>query len=403
MNSDSLFKFRAVSASGEQSQGQLRAADASAVARELTRQGLTPLSIEPAVQTAAPARKRGQVGRREMCLVLQELATLLQAGISLAEALPSLAHAYARQSAGPMLAAANLAVRGGARLSEAMQQPGIAWPNYVVALVKAGEASGELARALADAAAQLEHEQTVAQELRSALIYPSVLVSAGVIAVLTVFIGVVPKFATMLKSSRAEIPALSRWVIETGVFMQQNLFALAMCVALLVLVGAALVSRPGAGERVFEALCRLPGIGNWLRSVDVGRWALVLGALLASRVPFIEAIQLSAGTLRSLTLRRGLLASVAQLQQGRSLSEFLESQAWFPEVRLNLIRVGERSGELPKMLTSLGQMETQASRLLQKRVLALIEPAAILVIGAVIGVVMVAVMMAVTSLNSAAV
>jgi general secretion pathway protein F len=102
-------------------------------------------------------------------------------------------------------------------------------------------------------------------------------------------------------------------------------------------------------------------------------------------------------------LRDDLLHTGRELERGRSLSDVLGAKGWFPPARLNLIRVGERSGELPRMLNTLGVMETDAARLIQRRVLALIEPIAILLIGAVIGVIMVAVMMAITSLNTAVV
>lgn len=401
---DQLFKYRAVDATGKSSSGQLRAADAASAARELVRQGLTPLSIETVAAAATAKDKiKGRVTRRDLQVFLQELATLLKAGISLAEALPSLGQSYARHPLSPALQAANQKLRGGGHLSEALQHPTLPWPSYVLALMQAGEASGELAQSLAEAAEQLDHELTTAQELRNALIYPTILVLAGIVAVLVVFVGVVPKFSAMLKSSRADIPALSRWVIEAGTTLQQNLLPIGIGAALLVAVISYMLSQPAQRDRLLQWVARLPGIGDWLRSVDIGRWALVLGALLANRVAFVDAIRLSAGTLRIEQLRSGLLRAASQLQQGKALSEILEAQAWFPEMRLNLIRVGERSGELPRMLRSLGSMETQASRMLQKRVLALIEPIAILVIGAVIGVIMVAVMMAVTSLNTVAV
>lgn len=401
---DQLFKYRAVDAAGNASSGQLRAADAGAAARELLRQGLTPLSIEGAAAgTAGAPRIKGRVTRRDLQVLLQELATLLKAGISLAEALPSLAQSYVRHPMGPALQLANQKLRGGGHLSEALQHPALPWPAYVPALMQAGEASGELAQSLAEAAEQLDHELTTAQELRNALIYPTILVLAGIVAVLVVFVGVVPKFSAMLKSSRADIPALSRWVIEAGTTLQQNILPIGIGLAALLSLAVFTLSQPAQRDRMMQLAARLPGVGSWLRSVDIGRWALVLGALLANRVAFVEAIRLSAGTLRIEQLRSGLLRAAGQLQQGKALSEILEAQAWFPEVRLNLIRVGERSGELPRMLRSLGAMETQASRMLQKRVLALIEPIAILVIGAVIGVIMVAVMMAVTSLNTVAV
>ena len=143
-------------------------------------------------------------------------------------------------------------------------------------------------------------------------------------------------------------------------------------------------------------------VGPWLLRMEIGRWATVLAALLANRVPIVLALQLSSGALRIRGLREDLQRIGAELQRGVSLTDVLGQQGWLPPARLNLIRVGERSGELPRMLATLGAMETEAARTLQKRVLALIEPLAILLIGGVIGVIMVAVMMAITSLNNVA-
>ena len=143
-------------------------------------------------------------------------------------------------------------------------------------------------------------------------------------------------------------------------------------------------------------------IGPWLLRLEIGRWTTVLGQLLANRVPIITALLLSSGALRLRRLRDDLAAAPREIERGRALSDVLAGLAWFPPTRLNLVRVGERAGELPRMLAVLGAMETDAARTLQKRALALIEPAAILVIGGVIGFIMVAVMMAITSLNTVA-
>jgi general secretion pathway protein F len=144
----------------------------------------------------------------------------------------------------------------------------------------------------------------------------------------------------------------------------------------------------------------VPAVGPWLIQGEIGRWATVLGALLNNRVPIVTAMELAQGVLRLDALRSGLERATRGLQQGQALSAGLETQAWFPRTRLNLIRVGERSGELPRMLIALGHSQRDAAALLQRRMLGLIEPIAILFIGAVIGVVMVAVMMAITSFDT---
>lgn len=397
---DKLFRYRAATAQGEVRGGQLREADSAAAARQLVAQGLTPVQIDEVEGGPATARSRRQPSRQALQALLEELATLLGAGVSLGEALPSLARAYAQHELGPALEAANRRVRAGSRLSEAIEQPGLRWPAYALALIRAGEASGDLAPALRGAAAQLAEELRAAQELRSALIYPSVLVVAGIGAVLVVFVGVVPRFAAVLKSSRGGVPEFSRVVIESGIFLQANLHWIGLGTAALLASALAVLATSAGREAALAWLARLPVIGTWIRSADLGRWAHTIGMLLQGRVAFLDALALSAGVLRLRSMREALLAHAPQIKQGRPLSEVLETLAWFPDIRINLVRVGERSGELPRMLMALGQAETERARTLQRRVLVLVEPVAILLIGGVIGFIMVAVMMAITSFQS---
>ena len=148
-------------------------------------------------------------------------------------------------------------------------------------------------------------------------------------------------------------------------------------------------------------LTRLPLVGAWIWNGEIGRWATLLGTLLEHRVPLIDALDLSAQAARLSALRGHLMRAQVEMRRGRPLSEVLAQQAWIAPTRINLVRVGERSGELPRLLQELGRLHADAARQMQQRVLALIEPAAILLIGTVIGIIMVAVVMAVTSLNTA--
>ena len=403
------YSYRALDGQGRPCQGVVQAADEAAALRSVVAQGLMPLSVAlpgaaaAAAAAAATPRRGGRVSGADRVSLVQELSTLLGAGISLAEALPSLAQAYAAHPLGSALAQLDRDVRAGQRFSEALAGSSLGLPPYVVALAEAGEAGGELAGALRDAAAQMEHERRIGEELRNALVYPAVLVIAGVLAVLVIFVGVVPRFASLLKSSRAEIPEISRWVIESGMYLKQHLLAFGLGGAALLLGLAMALSRPAVRAAVVDALSRAPVLGPWLLRLEIGRWTTVLGQLLANRVPIIAALDLSAGALRLPRLQADLATAPRELERGRTLSDVLGGLDWFPPTRLNLVRVGERSGELPRMLAVLGAMETEAARHLQKRALALIEPAAILLIGGVIGFIMVAVMMAITSLNTVAI
>lgn len=395
-----LYRYRARDAQSAMREGVVEAPDEGTAVQEVLKLGCVPIEILAQQGATSKRPRRVTVGPAERMLLLQELATLLQAGVSLSEALPSMAEAYGGTAVEGALIELERKVRGGEGMASAIAAPALGMPPYVIALAHAGEASGELADALRDAAEQLDLDAKAQRELRTALIYPSILVGAGVVAVLFILTVVVPRFATLLKGSRADLPMLSKWVIQSGVFVQANAGALA--IGTLALLGALTLvfSQARARATVWRWLAGLPLIGPWLRQIDLGRWTTVLGSLLSNRVPIIDALELSQAVLRVPVLRRDLAGAIPALSRGRALTEVLSEFAWFPRTRLNLIRVGERSGELPRLLTQLGRMETEAAQVQQKRVLALIEPVAILGIGIAIGTIMVGVLLAITSLNT---
>lgn len=394
------FDYTARDLAGGAHSGQIEALDQADAVSRLRDQGMTPISLR--AHAAAPRAKvaaRSSIKLADQVVLLRELATLLAAGVTLGDALPSLSQAYEGQPLGGPLAQMEALVRGGGRLSDALRIGSLRMPVYVIALSQAGEASGDIARALQEAAEQLELARKAAEDFRSALIYPSVLVGAGSLAVFFIFVGVVPRFANLIRGGK-QVPELSRWVIESGVYVRAHLFESLLMLAALIVTLVVTLSRDASRRALLQALLRVPVVGPWLVQAEIGRWATVLGSLLSNRVPILEAMVLAQGVIRLDLLRAGVERATKGLQQGQTLSAGLETQAWFPRTRLNLIRVGERSGELPKMLLALGHSQRDAAAVLQRRMLGLIEPIAILIIGAVIGVVMVAVMMAITSFDT---
>ena len=403
------FVYRALDASGQAVGGQLEAPSASQAARDLLRQGLRPLEVtalddtreSPVSHTASWVRRR--LSAADRVVLLQELATLLGAGVALDEALASVASGHSSGPAGAGLATALRAIRAGQAFHDAIAQAELGLSAATLTLVRAGEASGQLAAALTDAAEQLELTRRSVAELRGALIYPSVLAVAGVTAVLIIFVGVIPRFAPMIKGTRSEIPEFSRRVIEAALFMQANLTVLGLGAAAAAALTVSLLARAAVRQRLLEWLASLPVLGPWLRDAEVGRWASLMGTLLRNRVPLLQALRLSAQAVQLSGFRSLVVSAARELEHGRSLHESLRHAAWIPVARLNLIKVGERSGTLDAMLTSLGAMQTDSARTRQKQAMALIEPIAILLIGAVIGVLMVSVMMAISSMSSGAV
>ncbi len=397
------FLYEAANADGQVLRGRLSADSERALLQLLRDQHLTPISIEP-VQAASGrplfARRQRSVGVEETAQVVRELATLLAAGVPLAESVDSTAQAHAGSSIGPAFTRIYAQLRSGEALSGALRAAELDLPEYVYQLVAAGELTGKLAPALHSAADQMEYEQRVRSEMRNALIYPSVLVASGVAATLLIFVMVVPKFANMLKSSRANLPDISVWVLKSGLFVKENLLWFGLGAVGLALGGGLLLSMPAVRQRLREAASHLPIVGDWLMNAELGRWAAMLGSLLANKVPIVRAMELAQAGVQLNAVSSRLQLAVRDLRAGKKLADSLALHRTVSPMGVNLVRVGERTGELPEMLRTLGRLYETASRDRMKRFLILFEPIAILVVGAVIGFIMVAIMLAITSFST---
>ena len=391
------FLYEAINPDGSLLKGQVEARDIKDASRELKRRGLTPVALDPA-KSRAKSRARG-LGVRERMLAVGELAMLVEAGVPLAEALPSLAD---RGDDGPLaraFAEMDRQLKRGRSILDSLRAGFPELPAYVFQLVEAGAETGSLGSALKDAAAQMEAEDRLNQELRNALTYPIVLVLAGVGAVLFIFTAVVPRFAAMFAGKMDALPALSRWVMSVGIFVNDNLLITLASFAGALALAVVTLRRPEVRASLFEGALRVPAIGPWLTEQEIARWAGMMAKLLANKVALMRALELSRGALRSQHLARQMNQVERVVRGGAALSRAVADNTRVDATSLNLIRVGERAGQLAEMLGSLAALHERTSKDRLKRVLSLIEPAAILLIGGVIGVFVVAIILAITSVN----
>lgn len=362
---------------------------------------LIPLQISPIGQesTVGSARVK-RAGNQEKALVIRELAILLQAGVSLAEAVDSIGQTHTDSAVGETFIHIHGKLRGGESFSQGLQTAQLEWPDYLFQLVAAGEHTGKLAQALQSAATQMEYEQRIKSEMRNALIYPCILVFSGIAATLLIFIVVVPKFANILKNSRAEIPDISVWVLTIGLFVKENLLWVGLGAVATALAVISLTANPALRTRFLQNMSRVPILGGWLIETETGRWAAMLSTLLENRVPILKAMELAQNGMHLEVVKHKLQQALREVRGGKKMAEALAGTQMLSVTGLNLIRVGERSGELPNMLRTLATLYENAGRERLKRFLILLEPLAILIIGGVIGTIMIAVMLAITSLSN---
>jgi general secretion pathway protein F len=290
-------------------------------------------------------------------------------------------------------------LKRGRPLTEALRSALPSLPAYVFQLVAAGVETGELGAALRDAANQMEYEDRLRQDMRTALTYPTILVVSGLAAVLFIFTAVVPRFSVMFSGRFGELPALSRVVLGMGNAVHDNLV-----VVVCLLAGAAglvvLAARqPFVRLAALELGLKLPVLGPWLAQSEIARWSTMAAKLLGNRIPLMRVLELARGGLRSVTLADQMLQVERMVRTGVSLSKALADHTDLESTSVNLVRIGEHAGKLPEMLKSLAEMHDKAGRDRLKRVLLLVEPVAILLIGGIIGVFITAVILAITSVN----
>ncbi len=392
------FNYEVFDRQGRRLTGQTRAESAAEVVRRLTGAGHTVVEVsERSEELRLTPRRR--LRAQELRVAFHELATLLESGVSLGDAIL----AQSRGSHHPALAAGFTAIgksiAQGENFLGALRASQLPLPDYVYHLVEAGELSGQLASALRQAVGQMEYDQKVASEFKSALTYPAILITAGLAAVFFVFLFVVPQFANLLSDDN-DLPLLAELVLRTGAWFNDNALLVAVAAAALGALALALLRRPAVRQGCMDALARLPVLREWLLEADTAKWAAVMSAMLASRVELMDALGLAARGMRISRRRAGLSRAAADVRGGLSLADALEKQDALTPTGYNLVRVGEQSGRLPQMLRSLAKLYEQNSTRRMKRFLSLVEPLAILLIGGFLGSIMIGIILAMTSVNA---
>ncbi|GIX38303.1 MAG: type II secretion system protein [Silanimonas sp.] len=331
--------------------------------------------------------------------MLQEFATLIDSGVSLATALDSIAHSGHHPRIIAAFADMAKAVRRGDSFATAFANSGLELPAYMQQLVEASELTGQLATALDDGVRQYEYDLRLRSEFRSALVYPLILVASGFAAIAVVFLWVVPRFGNLLSQRTEQLPDLSRWVIGSGVWLSEHLGALFMIFLALLSAAVALLRRADIRQSLLEILSRTPLVGPWLLEAEVGRWAGTLGTLLSNRVELTRALGLAEASIGLSFLRARLGQVTRAVRGGAPLSLALREHRALNPGGYDLVAVGEASGELPKLLLALARLYQSSGRERMQRVLKLIEPAAIILIGGAIGLLVTAVILAISSIN----
>ena len=394
----SAFRFEAVDAQGRLRHGLLDADNARAVRDRLRADGLTPTAVDPAPERGHPLQ-RTRLPAAALALCTRQLATLVQSGMPLDQALVAVAEQADDAHVAKLVQAIRMHVMAGESLPAALSRfPRTFTPLYR-GLIGAGTEAGRLPEVLARLADYLDARLALRQQFIVALIYPVLvtIVALGVIAVLVTY--VVPQVVSVYQQSRQTLPLLTQALIATSAFFHATGWLWVTLVAAAGVVLALAWRRERTRARLHEVLLRVPGVGRLAASLDTARYASTLAILVGSGAPLLRALDAATAVVRMIPLARAAQAASALVREGVSLSRALKEQRTFPPVLIHLLANGEQSGALAPMLErAAAELERDAERRLAW-IAALIQPALIVAMGAIVLVLVLAVMLPIVTMN----
>lgn len=409
------FAYKAASASGGVVEGRIEARSRDEAIRRLVDQGLTPVGVfdraaAPMTATAGVARsprRRWSMGgdkptRAEILALTSELAVMLRAGLPLDGALRVMLGMDHRPPVAALVGQILEAVKGGTPLSRALAARGELFGPFYVNMVRSGEASGQLGAVLTRLVEHLERMRALRESVVSALIYPAILLSVAVLSVLAILIFIVPQFEPLFRDAKEALPLATRLVLGAGhLVLDYGVYLLVG----LVLGGYAFARwlRSATGQRWWQArLARLPVLGRVRHEYNLARFTRTFGTLLGNGVPILTALGIAGETLEDAQLRDSIKGVAPKVKSGGRLAEALAATGSFEPLAINLVRVGEETGTLDKMVLELATILDRKVETGIKRGLTLLEPLLILGLGLVIAVVIVSILMGILTVNELA-
>ncbi len=399
------FRYEAADALGAARKGVVNADNARAARADLRAQGLVPISVD-AIATQldeAGKAKRGAFGDRlstvELALFTRQLASLLEAGLPLEQALSALLEQAERAYVRDLTGSIRSEVMGGAALSDALTKHPRDFADIYRALVASGEQIGQLALVLTRLADYIERRNALVQKVRLAFTYPAIVTLVAFLIVIFLLTYVVPQIVSVFASTKQKLPFLTVVMLGISDFVRHYGWIVLLAGIGLAFAWRRALKNPAVRLRWHTWLLTAPLYGKFERSLNTARFASTLAITTGSGVPILRALQTSRDTLTNVAMRAQVEAATASVREGVGLARALSAQPHFPPMLIHMIRSGEATGELPAMLERAANAQEQDLERRAMTMAGLLEPALILAMGVVVLLIVLAVLMPIIEIN----
>lgn len=396
------FRYSAYRGDGGEVAGVIDAPSHRDATERLKKEGLFPRTIVPEEETVTGGRLaslRRRVSLPDLALMTRRLATLLGSAVPVYEAVATLSAQEKPGELKKVLSRLQQRLAEGSGLAKAMAAEPRVFSDSYVSMVAAGEASGALEIVLERLAEFLESQDAIRSKIVTSLAYPILMLVVGTGVMMFLLGFVVPKIVTVFEESKAALPLITVILIKISHLVRNGWWALILLGLAIVYTYRRLARREEFRHRQDRLLLRVPLVGALWQRLILSRFAKVLGLLLMSGVPVISAMDITSAAVINREYRAFLARVKEELIEGKSLSASLGKSPLFPPLLVHMIAVGERSGELEKMLTRVGDAFEREFEVSISRLMALLEPLLVLGMGVTVGFVVVAVLLPIFELN----
>jgi general secretion pathway protein F len=389
---------------GKQSKGLLEGDTPKHVRQILRDRHLIPVSVTEVAQKEARRQRsfslRRGMSSGELALITRQLASLSQSGLPLEEALLAVAQQNDQPRTKSILLGVRAKVMEGHSLADGFSEFPQAFPELYRATVASGEQSGHLDVVLERLADYTEARQELRQRVTNAMVYPVALVVMAVGIISFMLATVVPKIVGVFENTAAELPALTTGMIATSDFLRDYWALLIIGIAAVCYAVWWVLQRQGPQRRFHQVLLRLPIVGRLTRGVNTARFTRTLSILAGSGVPILEALKISAEVIENLPMREAVLEATLRVREGASISKSLAASRLFPPMMIHLISSGEAGGKLEEMLgRAAGGQEREVDGLIAA-LLGILQPLLIVIMGAVVLTIVLAILLPIFEINN---
>jgi general secretion pathway protein F len=398
------FRYEAYDATGRLQKGVLEADTARQLRAKLREQGLLVAEVVALTEAAVSGggsrwHLRRRLSGAQLALVTRQFATLLAAGLPVEQTLNALIEQADTDYQRHVLAGVRGEVLAGHTLARALQKYPRVFPELYITLVAAGEQSGRLGEVMERLADYTESHQALRQKVGLAFVYPAIVTLVAGAVVLGLLTYVVPQVVSVFQNTNQTLPWLTRALIGLSDFLRASWWLWLAVIVAAVWAARRALARPATRLRFHRWLLRLPLVGTMVRGVNSAQLASTLAILVGSGVPLLAALQAGAGVVANLPMRQAVEEAARRVREGGSLSRALAVARLFPPMLVHMIASGEASGRLVHMLERAAE---QQSREMENRVMgltSLLEPLLIVVMGAVVLVIVLAILLPIFEMN----